>query len=273
MVCENAVVIRLIATDLDGTLLRDDQTISDRTRAALEWAQRDGITVVLVTARPPITAQIIAKDAGVGGLAICSNGAITYDLERDQILRETTLEPTIARGIVLELRRAVPDVIFAFVHARDFACEPAYTLTARVEDHGKAIMKTWTMGDALELCKRPAVKLIARSASLEPEALLDVLQGLRLDGCSATHSNAPFIEIHAPHVNKAWALEQLCAQLGVHRDQVVAFGDAPNDAPMLAWAGHGVAMANAHPRLLEIADEITYSNQKDGVAVWLEKHL
>lgn len=265
-------MIRLIATDLDGTLLRDDQTVSGRTRTALERARNAGITIVLVTARPILTARLIAREAGMGGLALVSNGAIVYDLERGAVVQHHPLEVSTARNLIVKLREAVPDVCFGFVMLEEFRAEAAYMLRAVRRDHG-ALMDQTRVGDALELLDQPVTKLIARSDRLEPDALLFKLESLGLDGFMVTHSNAPFVEIHAPEVNKAWALERLCVQLGVTRDQVVAFGDAPNDAPMLAWAGHGVAVANAHPRLLEIADEITHSNQSDGVALWLEAHV
>lgn len=102
---------------------------------------------------------------------------------------------------------------------------------------------------------------------MTPRELLAELRALNLGGFAMTHSGAPFLEVLAEGVSKAWGLEQLCARLGVRREEVLAFGDAPNDAEMLAWAGHGVAVANAEPEALEAADEVTLSNAEDGVAV------
>jgi len=99
------------------------------------------------------------------------------------------------------------------------------------------------------------------------------IRALGLDGFAVTHSGAPFAEVLAEGVNKAWGVARLCDRLGIERSEVLAFGDAPNDAELLAWAGHGVAMANAHPEAREAADELTVSNQQDGVAVVLERLL
>jgi Cof subfamily protein (haloacid dehalogenase superfamily) len=271
-------MIRLVATDLDGTLLTPDQTVTPRTRIALERVQAFGITLVLVTARPILTARLIAIEAGVSGLAIVSNGAITLDLDKDPvsnpsaILEHVQLAPAISLELVQVLRKAVPDVTFALVDGLAFYAEPAYHSGAALADHGALLTQTFIM-DALEFARIPATKLIARSAQIQPDQLLEIARGLNTLGLELTHSNAPFIEIAAAGINKARTLEKLCQSRGIPREAVVAFGDAPNDRPMLEWAGHGVAMQNAHANLLEIADEVTLSNLEDGVAVWLEQNL
>jgi Cof subfamily protein (haloacid dehalogenase superfamily) len=271
-------MIRLVATDLDGTLLTPEQTVTARTKHALERVQARGITIVLVTARPILTARLIAKEAGVSGLAIVSNGAITLDLVKDPvsdptaILEHVQLAPAISLEVIQSLRKAVPDVTFALVDGLGFYAEPAYHAGAALADHGALLTQTFVM-DALEFAEVPATKLIAKSAQIRPDELLHIARGLNIPGLELTHSNAPFIEIAAAGITKARSLEKLCKFRGIPREDVVAFGDAPNDRPMLKWAGHGVAMQNAHANLLEIADEVTLSNLEDGVAVWLEKNL
>jgi len=105
--------LRLVATDLDGTLLRDDKTISERTRAALRRVQQAGIALVLVTGRPPRRLKIVAQELGMTGLAVCCNGAIVYDLGADAIFQHDTLASDIARQLSTALREAVPGVCFA----------------------------------------------------------------------------------------------------------------------------------------------------------------
>jgi Cof subfamily protein (haloacid dehalogenase superfamily) len=271
-------MIRLVATDLDGTLLTPKQTVTTRTRIALERIQELGITLVLVTARPILTARLIAIEAGASGLAIVSNGAITMDLDKDPvtdpsaILEHVQLAPEISLEFIQALRKAVPDVTFALVDGLAFYAEPAYHAGAALADHGALLDQTLIM-DALEFAQIPATKLIARSAQIQPDQLLHIARGLNIPELELTHSNAPFIEVAAAGITKARSLEKLCQSRGIPREAVVAFGDAPNDRPMLEWAGHGVAMENAHANLLEIADEVTLSNLEDGVAVWLEKNL
>jgi Cof subfamily protein (haloacid dehalogenase superfamily) len=263
---------RLIASDLDGTLLRSDRSVSERTRTALRRAQEQGIVVVLATARPPLTTRLFAEDAGITGHAICSNGAILYDIARDEMLGHYPLAAATAHRLVATFREAVPGVCFAVVQGKEFTCEPGYAAIARVEDHGR-LLDEMRLGDALDLLTSPITKLVVRHPELVPLDLLAVLQTLGLDGYEATHSGAPFLEIVAADVTKAWALAALCERLGIAAVDVVAFGDAPNDAAMLRWAGHGVAVANAYPGAIEAADEVTLSNEEDGVAVVVERLL
>jgi Cof subfamily protein (haloacid dehalogenase superfamily) len=272
-------MIRLVATDLDGTLLTAEETVTARTRTALERVQALGITVVLVTARPIHRAKWVALKAGVSGLAIVSNGAITVDLDKDPIndptaiLEHITIKPQTLLEFVQAFRARVSDVTFKLVSGLESYSEAEYHRLACQDGNGAPRDEPTAIMDALEFAPIPATKLIARSEQHEPEALLEIARGLNITGLEFTHSHAPFIEIAAAGITKARSLEKLCQSRGIPREAVIAFGDAPNDRAMLEWAGHGVAMQNAHVNLLEIADEVTLSNLEDGVAVWLEKNL
>ncbi len=261
------VDIRLVATDLDGTLLRGDGTVSERTRRCLERVREAGVTLVLVTARPPRTLRRMADDLGLTGLAVCCNGAIIYNLERDEIVDHSPLRSEVAADIVAALRDAAPGVRFALELGARWGWEPGYAeLNPAVRQPGGL------EGDAVDLCAMgPVTKLIARHGVLSTESLLEVARGLVGDAAHATHSGAPFVEISAAGVHKALALRSLCGRLGVGASEVVAFGDMPNDLPMLEWAELGVAVANAHPEVLAAADEVTPSNEEDGVAVALDR--
>src|SRR5262245_56494815 len=118
--------IRLAAIDLDGTLLRTDVTISDRTRDAVADARRAGIDVVLVTARSPRSVRQIAHDAGVDGLAICANGATLYDLDTDTIVRHTPVDAAVVHRIVRGLRERIPGIAFGWELELRFGSEPEY---------------------------------------------------------------------------------------------------------------------------------------------------
>ena len=249
---------------MDGTLLRRDGSVSDRTRRALVGVQDGGATVVLVTARAPDTLRPLALAAGISTLALCCNGAVAYDVERDAVLRAITMDVDTVRNLIVALRAALPGVAFGLRRRLEYMCEPAYRQLG-------GVLGDVTLGDALTLARVPAVKLVVRHPSLGADALLAHVQGLGLGGFEATHSGAPFVEISAPGVSKGFGLATLCADLGLAASDVVAFGDAPNDIPMLRWAGHGVAMANAHPSVLAVADEVAPSNHHDGVAATLER--
>ena len=264
-------MLRLVASDIDGTLVRADKTASDRTRRALEQIQAAGVTVVLVTARPAHTAEALADQIGVSGLLLCSNGAAVYDLVRREIVRHTPLAVETARLLIVTLREAVPEVCFAFIRGPRFACEPAYKLIADPADHADGFLASALLDDALILCEEAPTKLVVRHPTIHIDDLLVRVRGLGLDGFEATHSGASFVEVAAAGVTKAWALAALCDDLGISADEVVAFGDAPNDLPMLQWAGRGIAVANAHPTVLAAVNEVAPSNEDDGVAVILEQ--
>ncbi len=259
--------IRLVATDLDGTLLRDDKTISERTRAALWRVQEAGIALVLVTGRPPRTLKIVAQELAVTGLAICCNGAIVYDLAADAIFQHDTLASDVARQLVTVLRDAVPGVCFAVERGLVFGHEPAYTAISHIPEQDRPFT-----GDAYVLCAEDVTKLIVRHPEMPLDDLLRLSRGVVGERAAVTHSGAPFVEIAAAGITKASALAAVCARLGIEASAVIAFGDMPNDLPMLAWAGRSIAVANAHPDVRAAVDTVTASNEADGVAVVLE-HL
>jgi Cof subfamily protein (haloacid dehalogenase superfamily) len=275
-------LVRLAAIDLDGTLLRPDGTVSERTRETLRRVRDSGVVLVIVSARPPASVRLFARAAGISGLAICANGALVYDLDAEEVRHHTSLDARTAAAIVAALRQMVPGVCFGFVRGVQFSCEPAYLASARLVDHGEALLRSAHIADALEVCAaidgtRDGIsKLIVRHADHGPDVLLDVVRSLRLPEehrFEATHSGAPFLEVAARGVTKARALQALCEELGIGAQEVVAFGDALNDLPMLTWAGRGFAMANAHPAVLAAADEVAPPNTEDGVAAMLERLL
>lgn len=264
--------IRLIASDLDGTLLRRDRTVSDRTRAAIAAAQAAGIVVAIATARHPLSAARFAAEAGVSGLAICVNGAIVYDLAGQCIVHQHDLPAGAAAGVIRGLRTTIPDVAFGFVRGMDFACEPAYAELATDEDHGRRLADV-PQGDALELLHPAPTKMVVRHHRHTPADLHSAISELGLDTHEATLSGAPFVDVVAQGISKASALREIAADMGIGPDQVMAFGDAHNDLQMLRWAGHAVTVANAHPDVLAEVPAVTASNDDDGVALAIERLL
>jgi Cof subfamily protein (haloacid dehalogenase superfamily) len=256
----------VIATDLDGTVVRSDGTISARTRLSLSRAEQAGAMVVLVTGRPPRWMSGIADATGHHGLAVCANGALVYDLHTEAVVESHPLSIAVAADIARRLRAAIPRIGFAVetVSAR-FGHEPAYvprwpTDAAAVSDIG-------------ELLTEPLAKLLARQEEMGSDDLLAAAREvIGEDVAMLTHSSRDgLLEISAAGVSKASTLAALCTDHGHAAESVAAFGDMPNDLPMLAWAGHSVAVANAHPDVLAAVDEVTASNDDDGVAVVLDR--
>ncbi|MFC7360679.1 Cof-type HAD-IIB family hydrolase [Nocardioides astragali] len=266
--------LRLVATDLDGTLLRDDHTLSLRTRAALEMARGEGVLVVPVTARQPIGVRHLAEAAGFTEWAVCSNGSLGVHLTTGERLFEEEVAVAAQRRLVAALAERVPGLFHVSVRdgGDSFVAQTGYAALATFDDHKRDVS---TMGghDLDVVLAEPSLKLIVRHPHLTVTDLLAAVRGLGHDDVAATHSGAPFVEVMAASVSKAWGVARLCERLGIDREDVVAFGDAPNDVELLAWAGHGVAVANAAPAALAAADEVTASNEEDGVALVLERLL
>ena len=255
MVRGGAGIFRLAAIDLDGTLLRSDGTISERSRDALRT-----IDVVLVSARGPMGVLEIARPLGITGTAICSNGAFVVDIATAGTVRERLLESEVALELVHTLRERLPGIRFAVEH-HDFAHEPGFSAWSWTPPEGTRV------ADVVELLAAPATKLILRHAGHETAAIQELARELVGDRLTVVASGSEAVEVTAAGVNKATAV----AELGVPASEVVAFGDYPNDIPLLTWAGHGVAMGNAHPDVVAIADEVTATNDEDGVALVLER--
>lgn len=266
------LVIKLIATDLDGTLLRRDKSVSARNRAALAAARDHGLVVAVVSARPPRTVSVFARDAGIGGFAICCNGAIVYDLDNREIVHNEPFAAEIALGLVTRLRAALPGVIFAMEQGLEYQSEADFAAL-----HPERDVEQPTIVDALALLSTagaaPVTKLVVRHPDYTAVELLSLVRDHAGTLADVTHSGAPFVEVSAAGMHKAIGLARLCRDLGIEASEVVAFGDMPNDIPMLSWAGLGVAVANADPEVLAIADEVTASHMDDGVAVVVERIL
>jgi hypothetical protein len=260
---------RLIATDLDGTLLRSDGQVSGRTRAAIEAAQSAGIAVVLVTARPPRVVREVAEEAGVTGPVVCSNGSILYDLASDTVIRHERLGAALAREFGRALRELSPKVVFATEHGHLLGYEPAFP---RMFDDGVPEHLS-PVGDVDALCDAEVTKLIVHHPGEDSDALMRWVSAHVGQRGFVTHSGGAFVEIGAAGVSKASGLARLCEELGVAAADVVAFGDMPNDLPMLRFAGRGVAVANAHPEVLAEADDVAPGNDDDGVACFIEGML
>jgi len=255
---------RLVATDLDGTLLRSDRSISARTLAALRAVEDAGIVVVFVTGRPLRWARDVFEHVGGHGRAIVSNGAIVWNVadDRPELLRQ--IDPATGLGVCELLRAAVPGTTYAVETLAGIALEPEFKERYQVPAGSRR-------GSIEEIFDQPAVKLLARHEALCPQEFWDAAEEIVGDRVEITWSSSTtLLEISAGGVTKASTLERLCADLGVAASEVIAFGDMPNDLPLLAWAGRSYAMANAHETVRAAADIITASNDEDGVAAVLE---
>ncbi|MEI5098951.1 HAD hydrolase family protein [Streptomyces sp. PmtG] len=268
---------RLIATDLDGTLLRDDKSVSERTVAALAAAEAAGIEVFFVTGRPARWMDVVADHVHGHGLAICANGAAVVDLHGGpgdhRFTKVRELPTASALDVVRLLRAAAPGTSFAVDRTGGVHHEPAYPPlrldpAISVAPAEKLLAPDAAAGDG------PVLKLLAHHPTLTPDAFLALARAAAGGLAEITRSSpTALLEISGPGVTKAGTLALCCAERGISPEEVVAFGDMPNDVEMLTWAGVSYAMGNAHPDVVAAASGRTVANNDDGVAVVIERIL
>ncbi|MGP3960876.1 HAD family hydrolase [Nonomuraea sp. 3N208] len=254
-----------MATDLDGTALRPDGTVSPRTVAAFGRVEESGAVLVFVTGRPPRWMREVANAVRHRGLAICANGALIYDLHTERIVESHLITADVLEEVVAQLRANVSDLVFSVEYEVGFAHESDFLLGG-LDRTGAAAMCVDSV------TSRPCAKLLALHPHMGPDELQALVHELVGHLVTATHSSGRgLIEMSAQGVTKATALAALAAQHEIKPSQAVAFGDMPNDLPMLSWAGTSYAVANAHPDVIAAVDHVTAANDDDGVAQVLEK--
>ncbi len=251
---------RVVATDLDGTLVRSDGTVSAYTADVLAAVEAAGAVVVFVTGRPLRWAEEVFEYVGEHGLAVVANGALVWDVGRHDVHLLRPIDPALGLEACRLLRAALPDTAFAVETLRGIALEEGFVDEDRVPRGARRAPLS-------DLFDEPVVKLLARHERLRPQEFWDLAEealGGRL--VITWSSTSALLEISAPGVTKASTLALLCADLGVEPDEVIAFGDMPNDLPMLRWAGTSYAMADAHPTVTEAAGHVAPGHDEDGVA-------
>jgi Cof subfamily protein (haloacid dehalogenase superfamily) len=264
---------KLIATDLDGTLVRSDDTVSEYTHAVLRRVKAAGIPLVGVTGRGPRIIELCRQDIPEADFLVLAQGARVVDLTDPAgpvTLRAAVVDGTVVAGVI-EAIEAVAGPLSIMVEALDAADAPLW---------GEA-NPAWRYPEALEYRSRPdalagpVLKAFAHSSRYEPDELLAIARELPpAREVTITQAGLGYIEICPPGVTKATGLAVVAESLGVDPRDVLVFGDMPNDLPMFGWAGWSrVAVAGAHPEVRAMADELTLSNDEDGVARYLDRLL
>ncbi|WP_073951694.1 HAD family hydrolase [Streptomyces kebangsaanensis] len=259
---------KLIATDLDGTLLRSDGSVSGRTREALAAATAVGAAHLVVTGRAVPWTRHVLDDLGYRGLAVCGQGAQVYDAGEHRLLTSVTLDRQLAGVALAKIEAEVGPLYLAA--SRDgldgeVLVGPGYAVSGP--------LPATPFTDASDLWSAPLNKIYIQHPTLTDDELADAARRTAGGLVSVTMAGEGIVELLPLGLSKATGLSLAARRLGLRAADAVAFGDMPNDVPMFAWAAHGVAMANAHGELKAVADEMTASNDEDGIAVVLERLL
>ena len=255
-----------MATDLDGTLLHTDGTVTARTRDAIAAVEEQGVIVVFVTGRPIRWMEPLWHHVGDHGLAICSNGGIVYDVHDRSVLEARAIPRDVGLEVAAKVREAVPGSWFAVERAAGGGRETGFPVR---NDHPRAEIDE---GPLEEIFADDVVKMLALHLEMPPADYWELVEKEVGHLVTTTWSSVGArVEMSAPGVTKATTLERLCAERGIAAEEVLAFGDMPNDVAMLKWAGTSYAMANAHTLAQEAADRLAPRNDEDGVAAVLEE--
>jgi Cof subfamily protein (haloacid dehalogenase superfamily) len=260
-------VPRLVATDLDGTLLHTDGTVTDRTREVLDALDAQGITVVFVTGRPIRWMEPLWHHVGDHGMAICSNGGIVYDVPGRSVVEARTIPRDVGLTVAGLVRETHPGTTFSLEKTTGFAKEPSFVSSG--DDGDRPDLE---VGPLEEIFDDSVVKMLALHLEEEPEHFWAQVEKLVGHAVTTTWSSVgALVEMSGAGVTKASTLELVCAERGIAPSDVIAFGDMPNDVAMLEWAGTSYAMGNAHPLAVAAADHVAPRNDEDGVATVLER--
>ncbi|MGI5410457.1 HAD family hydrolase [Streptomyces chartreusis] len=261
------IAYSLIATDLDGTLLRGDDTLSDRTLDALGRVVAAGAQHLVVTGRPAPRVRPLLDILGSTGLAVCGQGAQLYDAGADRLLWSVTLDRELAETALGKIEAEVGQV-YAAVDQDGVdgltLIEPGYLMPHPTLPAVRVRRRD-------DLWCEPISKVLLRHPTLSDDELAATARAVVGSLATVTMSGPGTVELQPCGITKATGLALAAEHLGLGPRETIAFGDMPNDIPMFDWAARGVAMANAHPELKAVADEITASNEDDGIAVVLER--
>ncbi|CAL9297869.1 MULTISPECIES: HAD family hydrolase [unclassified Streptomyces] len=260
---------RLVATDLDGTLLRPDGSVSQRTRDALAAATAAGAAHIVVTGRSVPWTRAILDDLAYEGLAVCGQGAQVYHAGEHRLLTSVTLDRQLAGLALAKLEAEVGPL--ALAASRDGLDGEVLVGSGYAVQDGP--LPYLPLEDPAELWSAPLNKLYIQHPELDDDALTATARRVVGGLVDVVMAGAGIVEILPLGLTKATGLSLAARRLGVKAAETIAFGDMPNDIPMFAWARHGVAMADAHDELKAVADEITAASDEDGIAVTLERLL
>lgn len=279
------MAIKAIAMDIDGTLTNDEKVITPRTREKLLAVQETGIKLILASGRPAQGLKRLAHELELDshdGLLVCFNGACVIDAQTDEVLFDQPMPADALKRLIAHLKNF--DVIPWITQGDRLYVEDAYRCMLTLPDGSQKNIVKYER-DACDLRihevadlstvveASPVDKLLTAGDPDYLQAHYEEMYAPFKDVLSGMFTADWYFEYTAPGIDKAHALEGALPKLGIDASEVVAFGDGQNDKSMLAWAGTGVAMANAVDETKAVSQMVTASNNEDGIAVALDKLL
>lgn len=270
--------VRMIAFDLDGTLLTTDKRLTDETRRTLEQAAKKGILLVPATGRP--LTGMPAEVLGIPGVryAVTANGARVVSTEDGKILRE--------KLISVEKARKVLDIYGEYDTLREIYYDGRGYVEARQIEELDHFVPDPNMAEYMRSTRTGVPDLMEKFC--QENRAMDKVQAFfacarekeqafwrirEIEGVEATGALPYNIEVNAGGINKGEALLWLAGELGIRREEILAFGDGANDADMIRMAGLGAAMKKSVPEVLAVADTVAGSNDEDGVACAIQRYI
>lgn len=260
--------VKLIAFDLDGTLLTSNKRITERSEKAIKALANTGIIMIPCTGRPPRNTKAFVEQLGLESACVF-NGAGIYHQTTDTTTYRHCIQKETALQIIKQMRETIPDIIAGMETSRGWFLDSGYYEWRKTQAYLPPLEPTG-VGDICDFVDDGTVKIYFRKPGFTARAMSLALTGI---DSYFTWSSEELLEVMAHGVNKREALAHLCTELGISWQEVITFGDEHNDQGMLLWAGLGIAMANAKSEAEEAADYITKSNDEDGVATVLESIL
>ena len=259
----------MLACDLDRTLIWEDGVLRRRTRSALERARSAGLRTIVVTGRMFRSVRPYLAEAGIADPVVCYQGAVVAEPASGRFLRHEPIPLELAREAIAELQAKR-------FHVNCYVGDELYVAEVTPEAERYASFQhlpIHPVGDLLEWLTEPPTKLV----TIDEPTILDGLESemkAQFDGRLYISKSLPFfLEFASPDVTKASGLAFLAEHLGFAPERTVAFGDGENDVELLEWAGYGVAVANAHERVLRVADFVCPPASEEGVAQVIEAYL